>query len=102
MSLIKDILRDERDRLVLLKNHIEEQISSLPKGSISRKKRSSHLYCYLAYRQGKRVIFKYIGKDNSPEIDSIEKDIKKRRKLEKRLREIKADLKDIKRGLGER
>ncbi|KQC10516.1 MAG: hypothetical protein APR54_11920 [Candidatus Cloacimonas sp. SDB] len=102
MSIVKNILRDEKNRLVLLKDQIEEQILSLPKGSLSRKKRSNRFYCYLAYRKGDKVIFKYLGKDNSPEIASLEKDIKKRRKLEKRLREIKADLKDIKRGLGER
>jgi hypothetical protein len=102
MSIVKDILRDERNRLVLLKDQIEEQILSLPKGSLSRKKRNNRFYYYLAYRKGDKVIFKYVGKDNSPEIASLEQDIKKRRKLEKRLREIKADLKDIKRGLGER
>jgi len=102
MSIVKDILRDERNRLVLLKDQIEEQILSLPKGSLSRKKRSNRFYYYLAYRKGDKVIFKYVGKGNSPEIESLEKDIKKRRKLEKRLREIKADLKEIKRGLGER
>ena len=102
MSIVKDILKDEKDRLVLLKGQIEKQILSLPKGSLSRKKRSNRFFYYLAYRKGDRVIFKYVGKENSPEIKSLEEDIKKRRKLEKRLRELKADLKDIKRGLGER
>ena len=102
MSIVKDILRDERNRLILLKDQIEEKILSLPKGSLSRKKRSNRFYYYLAYRKGDKVIFKYVGKDSSPEIASLDKDIKKRRKLEKRLREIKADLKDINRGLGER
>jgi hypothetical protein len=102
MSIIKDILRDERDRLILLRDQIGEQILSLPKGSLSRKKRNNHNYYYLAFRKGEKVVFKYIGKEKSPEVESFEKEIKQRRKLEKRLREIKASLKEIKRGLGER
>ena len=102
MSIVKDILRDERDRLNLLKDQIGKQIISLPKGSLSRKKRSNRYYYYLAFRKEAKVVFKYVGKENSPEINFLENDIKQRRKLEKRLREIKVSLKDIKRGLGER
>lgn len=102
MSIVKDILRDERDRLSLLKNQIDNEIASLPKGSLSRKKRSNRFFFYLVYREGDKVIFKYVGKENSPEVEALEKDIKKRRKLEQRLREIKVALKDIRRGLSER
>ncbi len=102
MSIVKEILRDERERLRLLKDQIEDEILSLPKGSLSRKVRSNRFYYYLAYREGDKIIFRYIGKENSSKVESLENDIRKRRKLEKRLREIKAALKDIKRGLVER
>ncbi|MCK4695670.1 MAG: hypothetical protein KAT74_07895 [Candidatus Cloacimonetes bacterium] len=102
MSIVKDILKDEKERLIILKNQIEEQIVSLPKGSLSKKKRSNKWYFYLAYRDGKKIIFKYVGKENSSKVISLDKAICKRRKLEKRLRDIKKDLKDIKRGLGEK
>jgi hypothetical protein len=102
MSIVKDILRDERDRLSLLKDQIENEIGSLPKGSLSRKKRSNRFFFYLFYREGDKVIFKYVGKEDSPKVRSLEKDIKKRRKLEQRLREIKVALKNIRRGLSER
>jgi hypothetical protein len=101
MSIIKDILRDERDRLSSLEYQIKEEILSLPKGSLSRKKRSNRFFLYLAYREGDKVIFKYVGKENSPEVRSLEEGIRRRRKLEKRLREIKVSLKEIKRGLNE-
>ena len=102
MSIIKDILKDEKERLILLRNQIEEQISFLPKGSLSKKRRNNRYFYYLAYRKGRKVIFKYVGKENSSQVISIDEDIQKRRKLEKRLRDIKRDLKDINRGLGER
>jgi len=102
MSIVKDILKDEKKRLIVLKDQIEEQIASLPKGSLSKKKRGNKWYYYLAYRDGKKVVFKYVCKENAPEVISLDKAIRKRKKLEKRLRDIKKDLKDIKRGLGER
>ena len=102
MSIIKDILKDEKERLILLRNQIEEQISSLPKGSLSKKRRNNRYFYYLAYREGRKVIFKYVGKENSSQVISLDEDIQKRRKFEKRLRDIKRDLKDINRGLGER
>ncbi len=102
MSIVKDILKDEKERLILLRNQIEQQISSLPKGSLSKKRRNNKYFYYLAYREGRKVIFKYVGKENSSQVISLDEDIKKRRKFEKRLRDIKRDLKDINRGLGER
>lgn len=102
MSIIKDILKDEKERLCLLRKQIEEEISSLPKGSLSKKRRDNHFFYYLAYREGSKVIFKYAGKENSPQVISLSEDIQKRRKLEKRLRDIKRDLKEINRGIGER
>ena len=82
MSIVKDILREEKNRLVILKDQIEKQISSLPKGSLSRKKRSSGWFYYLAYRDGKKIVFKYVGKENSPQVIAFEEAIQKRRKLE--------------------
>lgn len=102
MSIVKDILKEEMERLILLKKQMEKQISSLPNGSLSKKKRAHQYYYYLAYRKGNKVIFKYIGKENSSQVNSIKKDIKKRRKIQKKLKDINIDLKDIVRGLGEK
>ncbi|MBC8415420.1 MAG: hypothetical protein H8E11_03220 [Candidatus Cloacimonetes bacterium] len=95
MSIVKDILREEKNRLVILKEQVEKQISSLPKGSLSRKKRSSGWFYYLAYRESEKIIFKYIGKENSPQVKAFVDAINNRKKLEKRLREIKKNLKEI-------
>jgi hypothetical protein len=102
MSIVKDILKDEKERLNLLKKQLEKQISPLPKGSLSKKRRNNRFYYYLAYRKGRKVIFKYVGKEKSSQVISLKEDIQKRRKLEKRLRSIKRDLKEINRGIGER
>ena len=102
MSIIKDILNDEKNRLINLRKQLIEEIAKLPKGSISKKKRSSGFFCYQAYREGEKIIFKYIGKENSPKVIALNEVIKKRKKLEKRLKEIKHNLREVERGLGER
>ncbi|MDO9577553.1 MAG: hypothetical protein Q7J16_06670 [Candidatus Cloacimonadales bacterium] len=102
MSILKDILKDEKERLSILQVQLENQIAVLAKGSLSKKKRGEHWYFYLAYREGARVIFKYVGKENSLQVNSLNEEIRKRKKLELKLQNIKNDLKDIVRGLGER
>ena len=44
----------------------QETLSELPKGTISEKLINGNTYYYLKYRDGKKVISKYVGKDNIP------------------------------------
>ncbi len=102
MSIVRDILNEEKKRLLELKDNIENQIGSLPKGSLSKKKRGNNWFVYLAYREEQKVKFKYIGKDKSDRVLSINDSIIKRKKLEEKLKNIKLDLKEVKRGLSEK
>ena len=68
-----------------LKN-IQSIYEKLPKGTFQKKYIRGHHYYYLAYRQGKKVNFEYIGKEISKE---LLKKIKKRKKLKKKILEIK-------------
>ncbi len=56
-----------------------EILAGLPKGTISEKKVNGNTYCYLKYRDGKKVVSKYIGKND---IESIRGQIEKRRHVE--------------------
>jgi len=102
MSIINDILNEEKNRLANLKNQLEKKIAELPKGSISKKKRSSGLFCYQAFREREKIIFKYIGKENSSKVIELNKKIQKRRKMKKMLKDINLNLKEVKRSLGEK
>lgn len=71
MSYVKGILQEELDRLESLYQKYDEKVSSLPRGSLSVKKRNNKEYLYLAYREKSKVKFKYIGpkpSDRSKEI----------------------------------
>lgn len=102
MSVIKDILIEEKNRLLLLIENLDSQISQLPKGSLSKKMRGNNCFYYLAFRIGKKVKFKYIGKENSQDVEELKQKILKRKKLIIKMKEVKQNLIEVKRGLGER
>ena len=95
----KDILGDEKERLIELKNKISQDKSKLPRGSLVKKKRGNNYYFYRVYRQGKKVKFKYVGKVGSSAAKILSDKINRRKKLEERLQIINKELKDIKRSL---
>ena len=54
--LERERLRNEKMRL-----SYQRRISELPRGSLSIRELNGRKYCYLRYRDGKRVIQKYAG-----------------------------------------
>ena len=92
MAAVFDVLRDERNRLRELSERYSQEISDLPKGSLSRKRRGNSEYCYLAYREAGRVKFDYIGRADSEKIQ-------RRRALEEKLRLVNQNLEEVERSL---
>lgn len=99
MAMVFDILKEEKKRLIELKENYESQISMLPKGSISRKKRWNREYIYLAYREADKIKFDYIGPVESDVAKELSEKIEKRRELENKLQQVEKNLKDVERGL---
>ncbi|MCD4655816.1 hypothetical protein K8T06_17995 [bacterium] len=99
MSVVQHILREEYDRLQELVSFYSEAIEKLPKGSISWKKRNDKIYAYLVYRDHKKIKFIYLGKENSEKAVEISRHIEARKEKEKLLRQVKANLKEIKKAL---
>jgi hypothetical protein len=99
MSIGQDILKDEQKRLKKLLHNYKKELSGFPNGSLSRKKRGNSSYVYLAYRKGNKVIFKYIGKEDSDKVKELEERIQERKKLENKIKKVKSDLAEVKMGL---
>ena len=95
MKILNGVLNEELDRLNKLKKNYEKQIAKLPKGSLIRKNIKGNMYYYLNYRQGKKKIFKYIGKLPSKELENLLDKIEERRKLEKLNNQVKKDIKKL-------
>ena len=99
MNKVRYILKEEHDRLQRLAVLYQKEIESLPRGSVSLKRRNDNVYVYIAYRESKRMKFDYVGKKSSPKAVEISGLIKKRQEQSKQLCEILAEIKHIKKVL---
>ena len=97
MGIISDILKDEYERLKTLEAQYSNQLKDLPKGSLSKRKRSGNVYLYLMYRKGNKVITKYVGRIDSDRSIQLIKQVEKRKQIEKKLRQVKKDLNELER-----
>ena len=96
MSVLDEVLKEEYDRLIRMKTAMSLEYAALPKGSISKKNiRGCDCY-YLQYREGEKVISRYIRKE---EVDDLAAKIERRRGLRKSLRDIDVEMKKIKRAM---
>lgn len=92
MAVLKEMLEEEKERLIKMKKFYMDKILELPKGSIVFKSRGEKKYPYLVYREGKKIKTDYM-KINSEQLKELKLKIKKRRKYFKILKEIEKDLK---------
>ena len=97
--MVFDILEEEKRRLLSLKALYEQQLSELPKGSLSRKKRWNREYIYLAYRKSDKVKFEYVGPVDSEAARNTEAKVRRRKELEEKLSQVEENLADVERGL---
>jgi hypothetical protein len=102
MSIFKDTLKEEVNRLNQLKGKYEKELESYPKGTLSGKSRGGKLYYYLAYRINKKIKFDYVGKEGSEKVLSMKGLISKRQTIENKLKQVKNELKDISKSINEK
>ena len=95
MSYLKSVLQEEYERLKALLQKYNDEISALPHGSISIKKRNQKEYVYLAYRKKENVKFEYIGSISSEKSKNVVKKVKLRKGYEIKLKQVRKDLEEI-------
>ncbi len=94
LSLLKEIITEEFHRNLLMQRQYEVEIKKLPKGTIVIKKVGNNEYAYLKYRNGRKTITDYIGRDQD-EIRELKKQIQKRRHFERMLSELKKEVRFV-------
>lgn len=70
MSVVKEILREELNRLERMRVAYNNKLKELPKGVLVIKKIRGRKYYYLQYREGGKVKSIYIKKDMVPEYEN--------------------------------
>ena len=88
MAILDDILREELQRIERVRAAYLDELSSLPKGTLVRKKIAEGEYYYLQYREGSKVISKYIKARAQNEISAK---IERRKTLQDALKRLNTD-----------
>lgn len=92
MAFIYGVLKEEYDRMIEKKDDYEKKLSELPKGSLVKKQINGRSYNYLMFREDKKVITKYIKKED---FDTVKEQLERRKKIKSSLKSINEDLKII-------
>ncbi|MBI3333620.1 MAG: hypothetical protein HYZ93_05975 [Candidatus Omnitrophica bacterium] len=61
MEVLKGILKDSLAYYRRLEKDLIRRMEALPKGSVKRRRIKSRSYYYLQFRQGSKVVHKYLG-----------------------------------------
>ena len=99
MSTIFHVMKEEYERLNDVQSSYSKAIAELPKGSLCVKHIRNSEYLYLERREGKRVVFEYVGPAASENAKQVIEKVNKRKKYEQLLKQAKASLKDVKKVL---
>ena len=89
MAILKGILKESLDYYRDLDRRYRARLKELPSGSVLKRRIGRKDYYYLIYRNGRRVISRYLGKE---EPIQMEKDIKERRLIKQQMKEVRENL----------
>jgi len=90
MSLMLRTVQKEKERITHMLAAYERRLDDLPKGSVSAKTIGNNVYYYLKYRDGKKVLTDYLGKDGD-KVNEIRSAIEKRRHIEAMIAHLKSE-----------
>ena len=88
LNLILSTILQERERIDRMLAKYQEELETLPKGTISEKKAGQSTYFYLKYREGKRVISKYVPQKD---VETVREQVEKRRHIETMIRSLQEE-----------
>ena len=90
MAILKNILGESREYYLDLEKRLLARLKELPKGSVLKRRIGAHAYFYLKFRDGARVVSKYLGRVKP---GAIADNIQERRLIKKQLKEVRSNLK---------
>ena len=88
LNLILRTILQEKERIDRMLAKYQEELETLPKGTISEKKVKQSTYFYLKYREGKKVISRYIPQKD---VDAVREQVEKRRHIETMIRSLQEE-----------
>jgi len=90
MSLLIHTVQKEKERIEYMLSKYLQQLKVLPKGSVTVKTVGTNTYYYLKYRDGKKVITDYLGK-NDERVRNVRAELEKRRHIEAMITHLRTE-----------
>ena len=90
MLLLEEIVLQEKSRIEKMMSLYESELISLPHGVLVKKNINGKEYCYVQYREGKKVVSKYIG-NSEVKVAEVKDRLERRRQIETILKNLKAE-----------
>jgi len=98
-DVVKAVFQDELERNQRLTARYEKELEILPKGSIFKRKIGNQEYLYLNYREGEKVISKFLGKCDEFNVNELQIQLDKRKEYKQLLKKLKLEQKELLRAL---
>ena len=89
MSYILSMVMQEKKHIEYMLDKYQKECNMLPKGSIYEKKSGEKIYYYLKYREGNKVISRYVDKSK---IDDVRSQVEKRKHVEAMIKYLQNEL----------
>lgn len=96
MSILKDVLNDEHERLLRLHSNYKKEYDHVKKGVVVNKKIKGKEYPYLQWRSSDKVNCKYIPKSS---LEMVKKEIEKRKKIKAAIIRVNGEIRNIEKAL---
>ena len=96
---IKDMLSEELQNSMQIKQDYERALAELPRGSLVRKVIGGRPYFYLAHREGGKVEFDYLGKIPDEDVSKYKEAKQSRARYRERLGEVNKQIRFLRKVL---
>ncbi len=93
------IVSEEKRRIEKMISAYEQELLSLPKGSLVSKTVKSKQYYYLQYREGKKTVSSYVG--DAGKADSYRERVNRRKHIEAMLKMLRSEYAQARKLTGE-
>jgi len=96
-GILKNVLKEELDRLNRIESVYKEELINLPKGKVMFKNIKGKKYPYLQYRLGSKIKSIYIS--DRIELNDTEHKVAKRKELEQAIKRVNSEKKQLERAV---
>jgi len=90
MSLLVRTVQKEKQRIDRMLDAYNTQLNDLPRGTVAEKKSGKNVYYYLKYRDGGKVVSKYLGKSGE-KVSEVSSLLEKRRHVEAMIKHLREE-----------